>query len=131
MKVCIGTATTNLRAYVAADWPRDGQDGAAKHCVEARRIATAVDWPCKVHPLFRDKKPRLRVGVSTAIDWFFEHEAEGIIFEDDCAPPGSRTSSIITCSPATIRREIRARESCASSSTVPAFAGASRRRRSS
>lgn len=77
------------RLYVAADGPREGREGEAERCAEARRIATDIDWPCEVKTLFRDGNLGCRVGVSTAIDWFFEHEDEGIILEDDCVPSPS------------------------------------------
>ena len=48
-----------------------------------------VDWDCEVKTLLRDKNLGCRVGVSTAIDWFFENEKEGIILEDDCLPSQS------------------------------------------
>src|SRR5262245_10932171 len=52
----------------------------------ARQIATAVDWPCQLHTLLRDRNFGCRIAVSSAIDWFFDHEEEGMILEDDCLP---------------------------------------------
>lgn len=77
------------RLYVAADGPRDGRDGEAALCEEARCIATAVDWPCQLTTLFRDTNAGCKAAVSEAISWFFEHEPEGIILEDDCVPDSS------------------------------------------
>ncbi|MBW2647229.1 MAG: hypothetical protein JRE23_13855 [Deltaproteobacteria bacterium] len=77
------------RLYVAADGPRDDKAGEAEKVEQARRIAMQVDWECEVKTLFRDKNLGCRVGVSTAIDWFFENEEEGIILEDDCLPSQS------------------------------------------
>ncbi len=74
------------RLYVAADGPRPDRAGEAERCAEVRRIATAVDWPCEVRTLFRDANLGCRRAVSGAITWFFEHEPEGIILEDDCLP---------------------------------------------
>ena len=74
------------RLYVAADGPRADKSGEAEKCEEVRQIATQVDWNCDVKTLFRDKNLGCRVGVSSAIDWFFENEEEGIILEDDCLP---------------------------------------------
>jgi hypothetical protein len=76
------------RLYVAADGPRD-RPGEAERCKEARGIATLVDWPCEVHTLFRDRNLGCGVAVSNAISWFFEHEEEGIVLEDDCVPSSS------------------------------------------
>lgn len=77
------------RLYVAADGPRPNREGEAARCDDVRRIATQVDWPCEVKTRFHDRNLGCRFGVSTAIDWFFEHEEEGIILEDDCLPSAS------------------------------------------
>lgn len=77
------------RLYVAADGPRASRPGEAERCAEVRRIATAVDWPCEVHQLFRDSNRGCKLGVSEGITWFFEHEAEGIVLEDDILPQPS------------------------------------------
>ena len=77
------------RLYVAADGPRADKAGEAEKVEQVRRIATQVDWDCEVKTLFRDKNLGCRVGVSSAIDWFFENEKEGIIIEDDCLPSQS------------------------------------------
>ncbi len=74
------------RLYVAADGPRAGRPGEADRCAEVCKIATAVDWPCEVKTLFRELNLGCGRAVSEAITWFFEHEEEGIILEDDCLP---------------------------------------------
>lgn len=74
------------RLYVAADGPRVGRIGEAQLCAQVRAIATAVDWPCEVKTLFRETNLGCKMGVATGIDWFFEHEPEGIILEDDVLP---------------------------------------------
>jgi len=74
------------RFYVAADGPRLNIPGEVEKCKRVRGIASAVDWDCDMHTLFRDKNLGCRVAVSSAINWFFEHESEGIILEDDCLP---------------------------------------------
>jgi len=77
------------RLYVAADGPRPGRDGEAALCDQTRRIATAVDWPCNVLTLFRETNLGCGAAVGGAVSWFFEHEPEGIILEDDCLPDAS------------------------------------------
>lgn len=77
------------RLYVAADGPRADKAGEAEKVEQARRIATQVDWECEVKTLFREKNLGCRVAVSSAIDWFFENEEEGIILEDDSLPSQS------------------------------------------
>src|SRR5262245_55441705 len=74
------------KLYVAADGPRSDRAGEAERCVEVRRIATAVDWPCEMRTLFREENLGCRRAVSGAITWFFEQEEAGIILEDDCLP---------------------------------------------
>lgn len=74
------------RLYVAADGPRLNIPGEVEKCRHVRGIASAVDWDCDIYTLFRDKNLGCRVAVSSAINWFFEHEPEGIILEDDCLP---------------------------------------------
>jgi hypothetical protein len=74
------------RLYVAADGPRKNRLGEAGLSEEVRSIATGVDWPCEVKTLFRDENLGCKRGVSSGIDWFFEHESEGVILEDDVLP---------------------------------------------
>lgn len=74
------------RLYIAADGARANKAGEAERCEEVRRIATAVDWPCEVKTLFRDENLGCKRSVSGGITWFFEHEEQGIILEDDCLP---------------------------------------------
>src|SRR5262245_3642666 len=73
------------RLYVAADGPRDEEYDRAL-CEETRKIATCVDWECNVRTILRDKNLGCGQAVSSAIDWFFKNEEEGIILEDDCVP---------------------------------------------
>lgn len=82
-------AARPTRLYVAADGPRADRLNEFEACQETRRIATDVDWPCEVKTNFREKNLGCRRAVSGAISWFFEHEAEGIILEDDCLPDPS------------------------------------------
>ncbi|MDR0339157.1 MAG: hypothetical protein LBH65_02645 [Desulfovibrio sp.] len=71
------------RLYVAADGPRPGNEADSALCREARSIVDAVDWPCRVETLFRVRNLGCRVACSEAIRWFFKHEDEGVILEDD------------------------------------------------
>jgi hypothetical protein len=77
------------RLYVAADGPRTAREGEAQRCETTRRIATAVDWPCELITLFRTENLGCKRAVGSAITWFFEHEPEGIVLEDDCLPDAS------------------------------------------
>lgn len=77
------------RLYVACNAPRPGRPAEVEQCAMVRRLFDAVDWPCEVHRLFRDKHLCARDSISGAISWFFEHEPQGIILEDDCVPSPS------------------------------------------
>ncbi len=78
------------RLYVAADGPKPDVPGEAEKVQQARDIVlNGVDWDCEVKTLFRDPNLGCKYGVSGGIDWFFEHEEEGIILEDDTLPSQS------------------------------------------
>jgi hypothetical protein len=74
------------RLYVAADGARSDKQGEVSKANKVREIATAVNWKCEVKTLFRDENLGCKRAVSSAIDWFFQHEERGIILEDDCLP---------------------------------------------
>lgn len=74
------------RLYIASDGPRVSREGEIETVELVRSIATQVDWPCEVKLLFREENLGCKIAVSSAISWFFESEAEGIILEDDCLP---------------------------------------------
>jgi hypothetical protein len=74
------------RLFIAADGPRSDRAGEAQRCAEVRAIASAVDWPCSIETLFRDRNLGCKMGVSSGISWFFERESEGVILEDDVLP---------------------------------------------
>jgi hypothetical protein len=77
------------RLYIAADAPRDNYPADVILCQQSRDIVNQVDWECEIKTLFRDKNAGCKDGVSSAVTWFFEHEEEGIILEDDCLPANS------------------------------------------
>lgn len=74
------------RLYVAADGARAGRSNEAELCRQARSIIDLVDWPCEVKTLFRDENLGCRRAIAGALDWFFKHEEQGVILEDDCLP---------------------------------------------
>lgn len=74
------------RLYIAADGPRPDQPGEAALCDLARQEALKISWPCEVKTLFRDRNMGGPLGIPDALNWFFAHEPEGIILEDDTVP---------------------------------------------
>lgn len=78
------------RLYVAADGPRQGNRSERADAEATRRLVLeGVDWNCEVQTLFREENLGVRGAVSSAVTWFFEHEEQGIILEDDCLPDPS------------------------------------------
>lgn len=77
------------RLYVAGDGPRRGFEKDINKVKCTRKIATAVDWPCTLETRFLKENSGCKHAVSDAISWFFKHEREGIIVEDDCLPSDS------------------------------------------
>jgi hypothetical protein len=75
-----------IKLYVAADGPRDTKIGEKDLCEQTRAIIELIDWDCDVKTLFREKNLGCKLAVSSAIDWFFDNEEQGIILEDDCLP---------------------------------------------
>jgi hypothetical protein len=74
------------RFYIAADGAREDKEGEAEKVKQVREIVANIDWDCEVKTLYREKNLGCKIAVSSAIDWFFEHEEMGIILEDDCLP---------------------------------------------
>ncbi len=74
------------RLYIAADAPRDGYENDEELCAQTRHITEQIDWPCEVKRLYQEKNLGCSLGPRAAFDWFFSHEKEGIILEDDCLP---------------------------------------------
>lgn len=77
------------RLYIAADGPRKSIPGDVENCQKTREIIGNIDWRCEVHKLFREDNLGCGKAVSSAINWYFEQEDEGIILEDDCLPDDS------------------------------------------
>lgn len=75
------------RLFIAVDGARSPEEQPKVDAVRA--LAGCVDWPCDVSTLFRDENVGCKLGVSGAIDWFFENVEAGIILEDDCVPTAS------------------------------------------
>ncbi len=74
------------KLYIAADGARKHKVGEDLLCQETRSIIDLIDWECEIKTLFRTENLGCKIAVSSAIDWFFENEEQGIILEDDCLP---------------------------------------------
>ena len=74
------------KLYIVADGPRSEVHEDIKNLSEVKKIVTRINWPCKIKTIFRKKNLGVKKGPPAAITWFFKHEKEGIILEDDCVP---------------------------------------------
>lgn len=70
--------------YVFCDGPQDAEDIPLQ--LEIWKAAQSLDGDFFVHTSFQKNHLGLRNGVLQAVDWFFAHEEEGIILEDDIVP---------------------------------------------
>ncbi len=74
------------RLYVVADGPRQEHPGDIRKCENVRRIIDQMTAGLNIQKLYREKNLGPRNSIIDAINWFFSHESEGIILEDDCLP---------------------------------------------
>lgn len=74
------------KLYIAADGPRHEFPEDFEKVEKVRRITSQVDWECEVKTLFQAENLGCKSGLEAGLDWFFSHEKEGIVLEDDCLP---------------------------------------------
>jgi hypothetical protein len=74
------------RLYIASDAPRLGNVTDQEKCRLTRAVTENIDWPCEVKRLYHRQNLGCSFGPRAAFDWFFSHETEGVILEDDCVP---------------------------------------------
>ena len=74
------------RLYIASDGPRKHKVGEEEKVKTVRDIVSNIDWECEVKTLYREENLGCKYAVSSAITWFFDHEEQGVILEDDCLP---------------------------------------------
>lgn len=72
------------KLYVAADGPRNEEEKVL--CERTRKLIEQVDWVCDLKVRFREENLGCKYGPYDSISWFFQHETEGVILEDDCVP---------------------------------------------
>ena len=74
------------RVYIAIDGPKSNDAKDRKQVVACVKIARERSSASNVSTLIRDSNLGCGVAISSAIDWFFQAEAQGIILEDDLVP---------------------------------------------
>ncbi|MCQ9203199.1 MAG: hypothetical protein JJ845_001750 [Prochlorococcus marinus CUG1436] len=73
--------------FLACDGPNINNKEEIELVKQTRNILDKeIDWPCEKHTLYNSSNQGCRLGVTKAINWFFENVREGIILEDDCIP---------------------------------------------
>ena len=77
------------RVFIAVDGPRAGTPSDRALVNECQNMIEEVDWNCEVETLIHDENLGCGRAMSTAITWFFEHNEQGIILEDDTLPDSS------------------------------------------
>ena len=74
------------KLYLSQNFPSTNSGKELEKWDEVRRMIESVDWDCEVVKLYREKHLSAKDSISSAINWFFENESEGIIMEDDVVP---------------------------------------------
>ena len=75
------------KIYISCDGPRNNNLN-DQYLIEKvkRTIDNLIDWDCEILKQYNYENLGCRGAMIKAINWFFEHESEGIILEDDCIP---------------------------------------------
>lgn len=74
------------RLYISANSARADNSEEFLKCDQTRQIVETIDWDCEVKRFYRTEHLPVQISITSAINWFFENEEEGIILEDDCLP---------------------------------------------
>lgn len=72
--------------YVSLDGPRANNGDDLRKVEKCRRLLSNASFSFPIHTRFLPDNVGLRGAVVGALDWFFTHEPEGIVLEDDCIP---------------------------------------------
>ena len=75
------------RLYFACDGGRNEEEW--EKCRRVRSLVELVDWDCELHTLFHERNMGSKYGMVANFDWFFAHEEEGLVLEDDVVPAQS------------------------------------------
>lgn len=73
------------RIYLACDGARSANEAEAIAKLR-QEIINNINWNCLIYTRFLEVNLGCKHAVSSAISWFFSHEDQGIILEDDCLP---------------------------------------------
>ena len=75
------------KIYISCDGARkDSPDDNERIKNVKKTIDRLINWDCEIHKLYNEQNLGCRGAMLQAINWFFAHESQGIILEDDCIP---------------------------------------------
>lgn len=75
------------RIYISSDGPKKNDKNNQKLVnITREEVLREINWECNIFTNFSEENQGCKLAVSKGIDWFFDHEDEGIILEDDCLP---------------------------------------------
>jgi hypothetical protein len=74
------------KLYFASNLHKPGANADQHEIFRVRSLLDAIDWPCEVFRRYPATHLNVQDSIFHAISWFFEHEEEGIVLEDDCVP---------------------------------------------
>ena len=74
------------RICVALDGPKKNNMQDVLNVDKSRAMIDLIDWECDLQTLIQNENLGCKIGVTTAINWFFSNYEFGIILEDDCLP---------------------------------------------
>lgn len=75
------------KIFLACDGPDLSKEKEIELVNQTRSILDKeINWQCEKHKLYSSFNRGCRLGVTNAINWFFENVNEGVILEDDCIP---------------------------------------------
>lgn len=73
------------KLYVSCDGPRANSESDLQNIRKCIQLCDrGITWECDVKYNLSDSNLGCRLGVTSGIKWFFEHEPFGLIIEDDC-----------------------------------------------
>ena len=74
------------RLFLIADAPRRDKPGEAELVQQAKAIATAIDWDCKLETDFATENMGPRRRIISGLNWVFSRVEAAIFLEHDCLP---------------------------------------------
>lgn len=75
------------KLFIASDGFRGNVNGEKEKVLELRKdMINFIDWDCELITRFSDENLGCKMGVYSAINWFFLHVDFGVILEDDIIP---------------------------------------------